>query len=141
MGLFGRKKTDEERVEDAMRTAEKIGQGRGFTGGLTRLVMGREFTDKVADAMDATRTGQAGMAAMAAMPAGSDVRTASVAAVTDTGQTVNENPVVELELDLEGQAVTLRTMVSRLQVPRAGDTVHVLRNPVDGAVLYGGVAS
>ncbi|MEL7975150.1 hypothetical protein AAG589_04750 [Isoptericola sp. F-RaC21] len=141
MGLFGRKKSDEERVEDAMRTAEKIGQGRGLTGGLARLVMGSENTDKVRDAMQAARAGQAGMAGMAGAPAGTDVRTAAVTAIADTGQSVNGNPIVQLELDLEGQAVTLRTMVSRLQIPRAGDTVHVMRNPVDGALLYGGPAS
>ncbi|MFC7877013.1 hypothetical protein [Isoptericola sp. NPDC057391] len=141
MGLFGRRKSDEERVEDAMRTAERIGQGRGLTGGLTRLVIGAENAGKIRDAVEATRTGQAAMAGPAVVPAGSDLRTATVVAISDTGQTVNGNPIVILELGLEGRSVTLRTMVSRLQVPRAGGTVHVMRNPADGALLYGGLAS
>lgn len=138
MALFGRKKTDEERLEDAMRTAERIGQGRGLAGGLTRLMGGSEVTGKIKDAMEAARSGQAGMAAM---QAGAPVRTASVSAVADTGQTINDNPVVELTLDLDGQTTTLRTIVSRLQIPRPGDHVNVLENPAGGAPLYGGLAA
>ncbi|WP_051172707.1 hypothetical protein [Microbacterium indicum] len=136
MGLFGRKKTDEERLESAMSTAEKIGSGKGLVGGLTKMTMGSRFTDQVGDAMASMRSAQAGMAAAQ----NGVTEPATVTGLTDTGQTINDNPVLVLRLDRAGEPIELRTMVARIQIPRVGDTVLLAVNPADGQLVYAGLA-
>lgn len=136
MGLFKRKSM-EQRQAEAMETAEKIGQGKGFVGKLTKMTMGSEFTDRVAGAMDMARSGEQ---AAALAQSGAPTQQATVTQVADTGQSVNDNPVVVLVLDLNGQPVQLQTMVSRLQIPRPGDSVLLVTNPATGEQLYGGLA-
>lgn len=133
MGMFGfGRKSREEREEEGLRMAEKIGEGKGFAGRMTKMIMGQEMTDQVREATQAARTGQAGMAAMA--QAGVPTQQATVAQIVDTGQTINDNPVVDLVLDLEGQRIDMHTMVSRLQIPRPGDRAFVMQNPAGGGL-------
>lgn len=140
MGLlgFGRKSL-QQRQEEALASAERIGQGRGFTGRMTKMMMGSEFTDQVAGAAQAARDAQQGAAAVASAQ-GAPTRTATVVEVSDTGQSVNDDPIVELGVDLEGQPHGLRTLVSRLQIPRIGDRVLLVDGP-NGELLYGGLSA
>ena len=142
MGLFGfGRKSMEERQEEALQSAEKIGQGRGFTGRMTKMMMGSEFTDQVAGATQAARDAQQGAAAAAmASQSGAPTHTATVTQIADTGQSINDNPIVELQLDLDGRLIVLRTLVSRLQIPRVGDRVLLVDGP-NGEQLYGGLAA
>ncbi|MGO1770183.1 MAG: hypothetical protein ACTHZX_09540 [Microbacterium sp.] len=137
MGLFGRK-TQEQRQQDGFEAADRIAQGRGLTGRMTKMLMGQEFTDRVGGAVAAARAGQQGQAmAQQGMPS----RIAQVTRLADTGQSVNDNPIVELGLDLDGQAVTLRTLVSRIEIPRVGERVFVMDDPSGAGLLYGGIAT
>jgi len=142
MGLFGiGRKSMEERQEEALASAERIGQGRGFTGRVTKMMMGSEFTDQVAGATRAARDAQQGAAAAAfGSRSGVPSKTAAVTQISDSGQSVNDNPIVELRLDLDGQLVGLRTLVSRLQIPRVGDRVLLVDGP-NGDYLYGGLSA
>jgi hypothetical protein len=72
--------------------------------------------------------------------AGVPTENATVVQVQDTGQTINENPNVVLVLELNGRQTTITTLVSRLEIPRAGDAVLVVREPQSGALLYAGFA-
>lgn len=136
MGLFNRN-SPEQRQAEAMQMADKIGQGKGFVGKFTKMTMGQGFTDSVAGAMNAARSGQQ---AAALAQSGAPTQQATVTQVADTGQSVNDNPIVVLVLDLNGQPVQLQTMVSRLQIPRPGDAVLLVTNPATGEQLYGGLA-
>lgn len=137
MGLFNRKSM-EQRQAEAMQTAEKIGQGKGFVGKLTKMTMGSQFTESVGNAMNSARSGEQ-FAALA--QAGVPTQQATVTQVADTGGSVNGNPIVVLVLDLAGQPTQLQTMVSRLQIPRPGDQVLVVQDPSNGQLLYGGLAA
>jgi hypothetical protein len=136
MGLFSRKSM-QERQEQAYEMADRIAQGKGFTGRLTKMVMGAEFTESVNEAMSMTRSGAT---AQVLAQNGAPTRTAVVSAIGDTGQTVNEHPIVQLVLDDGGQQLPLRTLVSRLEIPRRGDRVLLVTNPETGETLYGGLS-
>lgn len=145
MGLFGNsKKSDEERTEDAMQQAEKLVSGKGLMGKVTKGFMGSDFTDKMGDALQAGRDGQAAVAANAAAAAsGVPGIKATVTALADTGTMINNDPVVNLSVTLEGgQALQLdKTLVSKLQIPRVGDSITLIPNPAaPGTYVYGGLA-
>jgi hypothetical protein len=56
---------------------------------------------------------------------------------------INNDPVVNLSVTLEGgQALQLdQTLVSKLQIPRVGDSVTLIPNPAQpGTYVYGGLA-
>ncbi|WP_199743078.1 hypothetical protein [Nocardia stercoris] len=137
MGLFGNKKSMQDRQADAMQKAEKIVQGKGLTGKMTKAFMGSEFTNAMQGAMaSANQAQQAAQLRAAGVP----TETATVVQVQDTGQTINDNPNVVLLLDLGGRQVTITTLVSRLEIPRTGDNVLVVREPQTGTMLYAGLA-
>jgi hypothetical protein len=128
---FGGKKDDDP--QKALDNAKKM-MNSGITGGLTKAFMGKEFVDKTNNALD---QGQAAMDGVKQqqmlMQSGADA-TAEVVSVTDTGATVNMNPVVVIQMKVTpavGAAfdVTTQTMVSRIAVPRAGDKIKIKYNP------------
>ena len=110
---------------------------KGITGGLTKAFMGQEFVDKVNSAMD---QGQAALdmqksgqyLAMSGMEA-----SAEVVSIEDTGALINMNPVVRLALKvtpamgMPGFETTGETMVSKIAIPRKGDTIKIKYNPAD----------
>ena len=64
-----------------------------------------------------------------------------VLSVTDTGRLIDYDPVVDIVVDLDGTPVAMQTLVSKLLIPRQGDTVVVMNNPqAPGSYLYGGLA-
>lgn len=138
MGLFGKKKSNEERTADAMRTAENMVAGKGLTGRLGKSFMGAENAALLGQGLDSARNAQEA-AALAA--AGIPGVPATVTNISDTGQLINFDPVVVLTATLaDGQVVTLQTLVSKIQVPRTGDTVSLIQNPAQpGTYVYGGL--
>lgn len=135
MGLFN--KSRQQRQDDAMKTAEDIGQGRGFVGKMTKAMMGSEFTEQLKGATGSYRQSEY-TAQLRAL--GVPTETVSVVSVQDTGQTINEHPHIVITLDVDGQQTAIATLVSRLEIPRTGDQVLVMRDPQDGNLLYGGLA-
>ena len=59
--------------------------------------------------------------------------------VRDTGVTINNNPMVKLDIQIKpGFNTTIKKTVSRLDVPREGDEIEVLydpANPVDAVAV------
>ena len=137
MGMFTRK-TQAERTEQGMRLADNMVAGKGVYGKIGKAFMGNEFTTQMAHGLDTARTAQANAAIVAS---GARGLPATVTSITDTGQLINGNPVVVLAATLpSGQHVTLQTPVSKIEVPRAGDTVTVIPHPAEhGAYVYGGM--
>lgn len=66
--------------------------------------------------------------------------TVTVLALQDTGQTINDNPNIVLTVDLAGTPTAIATLASRLEIPRVGEQVLVIRDPQTGALLYAGLA-
>lgn len=132
-------KDPQEALDDGRKAINK-----GITGGLTKAFMGQEFVDKMNNAMD---QGQAAidmqksgnMLAMSGMAA-----TAEVVSIEDTGKLINMNPVVKLTLKvtpamgMPGFETTGETTVSKIAIPRKGDTINIkynVANPSEFVVM------
>jgi hypothetical protein len=131
--MFGRKieKDPQKALDNAKKTMNS-----GLTGGLTKAFMGKDFVDDMNNAMnkgqaalDMQKSGQ--WIAQTGMDA-----TAEVLSIQDTGSLINMNPVVILKLKVQpamgaGFETTTQTMVSKIAVPRVGDTIKIKYNPAD----------
>jgi len=133
--MFNFNKKQEEDPQKALDNAKQT-LNSGFTGGLTKMFMGSDFVDKMNTTLDkgqaalnmaeqAQWTGQNGLEAMA-----------DVIGVQDTGASINNNPVVMLQLKVTTSMGTQfdtsgQVMVSRIAVPRAGDKIKIKYNPID----------
>jgi hypothetical protein len=140
MGLFGNRRSRAERAAD--RSAEIMDQvtsGKGFYGRVTKAFLGAEDFSRLQATVGAAGTG-AEVAAMVA--AGVPTVAAVVVSIQDTGQMVNFDPVVDLVVQFPDESrVALRTLVSKLRVPRTGETVQLVADPRQpGAYLYAGPA-
>lgn len=139
MGVFGRRRRSRE--EKAAEIVDQVAGGKGFYGRTARAFMGSENFAEVQQSIGAYKSG-AGVQQLLA--AGVPTVAAVVVSISDTGKLVNFDPVVNLVVQPTGAAggqVTLQTLVSKLQIPRAGDQVLLLADPANpGGYLYGGVA-
>lgn len=131
--MFGRKieKDPQKALDNAKKTMNS-----GLTGGLTKAFMGKDFVDNMNNtmnkgqaALDMQKSGQ--WIAQAGMDA-----TAEVLSIQDTGSLINMNPVVILKLKVQpamgvGFETTAQTMVSKIAIPRVGDTIKIKYNPAD----------
>ncbi|HUI87778.1 MAG TPA: DUF3592 domain-containing protein [Anaerolineales bacterium] len=131
--MFGRK--IEKDPQKALDNAKKS-LNSGLTGGLTKAFMGKDFVDDMNNAMNK------GQAALDMQKSGAWIAqsgmeaTAQVLSIQDTGSMINMNPVVVLKLKVQpamgaGFETTAQTMVSKIAVPRVGDTIKIKYNPAD----------
>jgi hypothetical protein len=132
---FGKKNEDED-PQEALNNAKKT-MNSGLTGGLTKAFMGKGFVDKMNNAMD---KGQAAidMQKNGQWLAQSGIDgSAEVLSIEDTGKLINYNPVVKLTLKvtpamgMPAFQTVGETMVSKIAIPRKGDTVKVKYNVAD----------
>lgn len=139
MGVFDRRRRSRE--EKAAEIVDQVASGKGFYGRATRALMGSENFAEVQQSIGAYKSGGEVQQLLAA---GIPTVPAVVVSISDTGKLVNFDPVVNLVVQPTGAAggqVTLQTLVSKLQIPRAGDQVLLLADPANpGGYLYGGVA-
>ena len=142
-GKFVKKQMDKD-PEEALNDGRKS-LNSGISGGLTKAFMGQEFVDKMNGAMD---KGQAAidmqkngnMLAMTGIEG-----SAEVVAIEDTGTLINMNPVVKLTLKVTPTIPGLaafdtvgQTAVSKIAVPRKGDTIKIkynMANPSEFVVM------
>ena len=131
--MFGRKieKDPQKALDQGKKTLNT-----GLTGGLTKAFMGKDFVNDMNNAMD---RGQAALDMQKSgawiAQAGMDA-TAQVVSIQDTGSLINMNPVVVLQLKVQpamGAAfeTTAQTVVSKIAIPRVGDTIKIKYNPAD----------
>ncbi|MEW1698069.1 hypothetical protein ACIQCR_24105 [Streptomyces sp. NPDC093249] len=136
MGIFGKR-----RRNHAERTAgivDGVASGKGFYGRATRAFLGQEDFARVQQSIGAYRSGDEVQRLLAA---GVPTVPAVVVSLADTGQLVNFDPVVDLVLQLSGSdvPVAVRTVVSKLRIPRPGDPVFLIADPArPGGYLYAG---
>jgi len=146
MGLF-RRTSREERAAEGLRKAEDVAAGRGLTGRLAKGFIGAENAALLNDGLASIRDAQAAhgdhLAAQEIVAAGGPSIRATVAGLADTGQLINHDPVVLLTLTLEdGRQLQLRSLVSKLQIPRVGDAVRLFEHPSQpGGSVYGGLVA
>jgi hypothetical protein len=142
MAMFGMDKKIKEASKDpekAMDMADKA-LNKGVSGFMTKAFMGKDFVNDMNQTMEKGRDAMAQAAEYqknAQNPAqfGLD-GTAAVVSIQDTGTTINDNPVVILQLKVTPQYepafdTTTQLMVSRLAIPRVGDTIKIKYNPTD----------
>lgn len=136
MGLFGNRKN---RAERGLEIANKVASGKGFYGRMTKAFVGSEDFARIQGAVGAVNTG---IDVQAMVAAGMPTMRATVVSIEDTGQLVNYDPIVDLVVQLPDESrIGLRTIVSKVRVPRVGDAVLLLADPRQpGAYLYAGVA-
>lgn len=130
--MFGMKKPEED-PQKALDNARNS-LNKGISGGLTKAFMGKDFVNKMNATMDQGQAALDGVQQQQWLMQNGADGTAVVASVTDTGQTVNMNPVVVVQMKVTPASgapfdAVSQMMVSRIAVPRAGDTVKVKYNP------------
>ncbi|MEV1070034.1 hypothetical protein [Streptomyces sp. NPDC050263] len=136
MGIFS--KRGKNREERAAEIADKVASGKGFYGRATRAFLGQQDFAKVQQTIGAYKSGQ-DVQQLLAM--GAPTIPALVVSIGDTGRLVNFDPVVDMVLQPAGTTdrITLRTVVSKLRIPRTGDQVLLIADPArPGGYLYAG---
>ncbi|MBP2110458.1 hypothetical protein J2Z70_000597 [Paenibacillus silagei] len=129
-GLFGKKKEPQDRLEQA----EKL-MNKGMSGLVMKTMVSKEQRDLINQSLDTAK--QAQLASSGTVPLSA---TAIVISVTDTGKLINFDPIVVLVLNVtenDGSTYqkTLETLVSKIQIPRAGDRVGLGHNPANPSEL------
>ncbi|KOS01025.1 hypothetical protein [Paenibacillus polymyxa] len=130
MNLFGKKKKQQDAIEQADQLMNK-----GLSGLFMKGLVPKEHREYINQSLNSARQAQTAANGGLAMAA-----TAVVISVTDTGKLVNFDPIVVLVLDVtevngNRYPKTLETLVSKLQIPRPGDTVGLGSNPVNSSEL------
>ena len=137
--MFNFNKSQED-PQKALENARNV-VNKGLMGGLTKAFMGQGFVDKMNSAMDQGQSAIDNISQMHWVAQNGLEASADVLSVTDTGATIDMNPVVELKLHVipaTGAAfeATARTMVSRIAVPRKGDQINIKYNPADVSQIF-----
>lgn len=137
-GMDKRYKDIKEMQKDpnkALDNAEKT-MNSGVSGFFTKAVMGKEFVNDMNATMQKGRDAMA-MAQQYQNPTDFGVETtAEVVSMTDTGQLINYNPVIVFQLKVQSAAgipfdMNAQAMVSKIAIPRVGDTIKIKYNPAD----------
>ena len=133
--MFNFGKKVEKDPQKALDNAKKT-MNSGITGGLTKAFMGKDFVNDMISAMNQGQAALDGLQQQQWLAQNGLDATADVVMVTDTGATVNMNPVVLIQMKVTPVAgapfdVTTQTMVSRIAVPRAGDKIKIKYNPAN----------
>lgn len=127
---FGKKEVEKD-PKKALENADKT-LNTGLTGFMTKTFMGKDFTDKMNASLDMAKSAvNTQDLATTGMPA-----TAEVLSIADTGSLINYNPIVRLKLKVQPQygvgfETETQTAVSKIAIPRVGDTINIKYNPAD----------
>ncbi len=128
--MFGRKieKDPQKALDNANKTLNNP-----LLKGVTKAFMGKDFVEQTDSAMAQAQAAinmQKSYLAQSGMDA-----TAVVTAIKDTGKMINNDPVLELTLQVTpaigGPAfeVTGESIVSKIAIPRKGETIKIKYNP------------
>ena len=133
--MFNFGKQQEEDPKKALENADKV-LNSGLTGALAKGFMGKGFVDKMNTVIDKGQTAIDGVNQGQWVAQNGIEASADVMGVQDTGATINNNPVVMLQLKVTTSVGTQfdtngQVMVSRIAVPRTGDKIKIKYNPAD----------
>ena len=138
--MFNFNKKQEEDPQKALDNGKKT-LNSGITGGLTKMFMGRDFVEKMNDGLDQAQSAMDGVNQGNWLAQNGLDAEAQVLSVADTGATVNMNPVVEMKLKVTTFTgvvfeTVARTLVSRIAVPRTGDSIKIKYSPMDPTQIH-----
>ncbi len=130
--MFGRKieKDPQKALDNANKTLNNP-----LLKGVTQAFLGNDFVEQTDNALAQAQVGiniQKQYQAHSGLDA-----TAEVLSIEDTGKMVNMNPVVKLKLKAQPMMgmppfeIAGETIVSKISIPRVGDTIKIKYNPVD----------
>ena len=133
--MFNLGKKQEDDPKKALEKADKV-LNTGLTGALAKGFMGKGFVDKMNATIDKGQSALDGINQGQWVAQNGLEAVAEVLGVQDTGTTVNNNPVVMMQLKVTTSVGTQfdtngKVMVSRIAVPRAGDKIKIKYNPAD----------
>jgi hypothetical protein len=130
--MFGRKieKDPQKALDNANKTLNNP-----LLKGVTKAFLGNDFVEQTDNALAQAQVG-INMQKQYQAQSGLDA-TAEVMSIEDTGKMVNMNPVVRLKLKAQPMMgmppfeIDGETIVSKISIPRVGDTIKIKYNPVD----------
>ena len=133
--MFGFGKKIEKDPKKALENADKA-LNTGLTGGLTKLVMGKDFVNDMNKGLEAGKQAVDGMQQQQMLAQYGMEAAAEVISIDDTGTLINFNPVVKLALKVTPAygpefETTGQTMVSKIAIPRVGDKIKIKYFPND----------
>ena len=133
--MFNLGKKQEDDPKKALEKADKV-LNTGLTGALAKGFMGKGFVDKMNATIDKSQSALDGVNQSQWVAQNGLEAVAEVLGVQDTGTTVNNSPVVMMQLKVTTSVGTQfdtngKVMVSRIAVPRAGDKIKIKYNPAD----------
>ncbi len=131
--MFNKGKKKEEDPKKALENASNM-INKGIMGGMTKAFMGKDFVDKTNNAINMGNQAIDNMEIAKNLAQNGADATAEVVSITDTGATINMNPVVVLVLKVTPASgaefqTAAQVTVSRIAVPRAGDKIKIKYNP------------
>ena len=135
--MFNFGKKIEKDPKKALENADKA-VNKGLSGALVKGFMGKDFVNEVNSALDMGKQAVEGVEQGQWLAQNGLEAEAEVLSVADTGQTINMNPVVMLQLKVTSSVgtqfdTTGQCMVSRIAVPRKGDKIKIKYNPANPA--------
>jgi hypothetical protein len=131
--MFGSKKIKEAQ-KDPQKAIEQADEtlNKGVMGKMSKMFMGKEAHSQMNEALEQAKkfSGQSNLYTTG-LPA-----KATVVKIEDTGMLVNYNPVVRMQLKVQpdygiGFETTAETAVSKIAVPRVGDTISIKYDPAN----------
>lgn len=133
--MFGMGKKPEKDPEKALDQTDKV-LNTGVTGFLTKTFLGKDFVDGQNEALALGKSAINLQKSQQNLQQNGLPATAEVVTIQDTGQLINFNPVVIMQLKVQPQfeapfEATVQTMVSKIAVPKVGDTISIKYNPAD----------
>ncbi|MEI7578454.1 MAG: hypothetical protein WCJ58_00265 [bacterium] len=133
--MFGFKRPNTDDPQAAIDQANKT-MNSGITGGLTKMFMGKDFVNKANDGLATAQSAMDDAKEMQElMVSGVDAK-ALVKTLADTGKLINFNPVLQMKLEVnpgtpEAYELDVEKMVSKIMIPRIGDTLMLKVSPTD----------
>lgn len=134
-GMDKKMKEARENPEKALDNADKT-LNKGVTGFMTKAFMGKEFTADMNKGLQAGRDALEMQKQYQNPDTNGLPATAVVISMQDTGKLINYNPVVIMQLKVQPQYeapfdTTVETIVSKIAIPRVGDTINIKYAPAD----------
>lgn len=129
---------------DWTRTDDRPGRKQSRSVGLARFLRTRLMKNEAARSyFEAERLSKIALRGHQQIPtlrsAGARTRTAAVLHVHDTRQSINDDPVLVLTVELDGRRSELVALVPRIAVPRPGEQVALIDSPDRSTLLYAGL--
>ena len=127
------KKNIDKDPKKGMEEADKT-LNKGLSGKLVKGFLGKDFQNQMNAALDQGKDAIAGVEQAQWLAQNGLDAEAEVLSVADTGQTINMNPVVMMQLKVTPSKgdqfdTTGQCMVSRIAVPRVGDKIKIKYHP------------